>query len=156
MKLKAFAMTLIVQVSRLSLVAATRDSRPVCLTEGCGGRREYCDGIIGECRSARNDTDCYNATIARFQDGCDDGYECLDDLCRVSAAPVDGRTCRLICAAGSFCENNSNKCRNPKNKRECFNLATGFYVDGCEDGYYCSFNKCVDISLEDSIAQDAS
>ncbi|KUF76673.1 hypothetical protein AM587_10011601 [Phytophthora nicotianae] len=128
-------------------VYATSD--PACLTEGCDGTREYCDSSIGECRAATNATECYNASIALFQDGCDAGYECVDDLCRVSVEPVDGRTCHIICSAGKYCENGSNKCRGPSYKGECFNLATGFFEDGCEDGFYCSFNKCVDVSLED-------
>ncbi|KAG6943541.1 hypothetical protein JG688_00017558 [Phytophthora aleatoria] len=115
---------------------------------GCDGTREYCDSSIGECRAATNATECYNASIALFQDGCDQGYECIDDLCRVSAEPVDSRTCHIICSAGKFCENGSTQCRGPSYDGECFNLATGFFEDGCEDGYYCSFNKCVDVSLE--------
>ncbi|KAG6612424.1 Carbohydrate-binding protein [Phytophthora cinnamomi] len=119
-----------------------------CLTEGCDGVREYCDSSIGECRPASNDTECYNATIALFQDGCDPGYECIDDLCRVSADPVDGRTCHIMCSAGLYCENNTTECREPT-EGECFNLATGLFQDGCDEGFYCSYNKCVDVSLDD-------
>ncbi|GMF21656.1 unnamed protein product [Phytophthora lilii] len=115
----------------------------------CSASREYCDSSMGECRPASNDTECYNATISLFQDGCDTGYECIDDLCRVSAEPVDGRTCHLICSAGKFCENDTTECRGPDYDGECFNLATGLFQDGCDDGYYCSFNKCVDVSLDD-------
>ncbi|POM78512.1 Hypothetical protein PHPALM_3951 [Phytophthora palmivora] len=118
--------------------------------------KEYCDGSIGECRAAKNDTECYNATIALFQDGCDLGYECIDDLCRVSADPIDGRTCHIICSAGKFCENGTTECRGPKYEGECFNLATGLFEDGCEEGFFCSFNKCVDVSLEDDDSGESS
>ncbi|EGZ18709.1 hypothetical protein PHYSODRAFT_286106 [Phytophthora sojae] len=124
-------------------------SGAVCLTEGCNGVREYCDSSIGECRAASDDVECYNATIALFQDGCDAGYECIDDLCRVSADPVDGRTCHIICSAGKFCENDTTECREPAYDGECFNLATGLFQDGCDEGFYCSYNKCVDVSLDD-------
>ncbi|KAL3667807.1 hypothetical protein V7S43_007358 [Phytophthora oleae] len=146
-----------VLAANLCLAVATSGSdEPVCLTEGCDGTREYCDGSIGECRAAQNDTECYNATIALFQDGCDAGYECIDDLCRVSADPVDGRTCKILCSAGKYCENGSTKCRGPSYDGECFNLATGFFEDGCDDGFYCSFNKCVDVSLDDDDDSTAS
>ncbi|KAE8964568.1 hypothetical protein PF010_g12881 [Phytophthora fragariae] len=110
---------------------------------------EYCDSSMGECRAASNATECYNATIALFQDGCDPGYDCIDDLCRVSADPVDGRTCHIICSAGRFCENDTTECREPAYDGECFNLATGLFQDGCDEGFYCSYNKCVDVSLDE-------
>ncbi|KAG7376753.1 hypothetical protein PHYPSEUDO_012794 [Phytophthora pseudosyringae] len=153
--MKISALVLTVLASKLSLAVATAGSNEsACLTEGCDGTREYCDGSMGACRAARNDTECYNATVALFQDGCDPGYECIDDLCRVSAEPVDGRTCHLMCSAGKFCENGSTKCRGPTDG-ECFNVATGFFEDGCADGYYCSFGKCVDVSLDDEDSAEA-
>lgn len=157
-KMKIFALVL-AAVAAKSCVASEANSTSasydksgsgaVCLTEGCNGVREYCDSSIGECRAASDDVECYNATIALFQDGCDAGYECIDDLCRVSADPVDGRTCHIICSAGKFCENDTTECREPAYDGECFNLATGLFQDGCDEGFYCSYNKCVDVSLDD-------
>eukprot|EP00644_Phytophthora_capsici_P009054 jgi/Phyca11/504190/fgenesh2_kg.PHYCAscaffold_6_\ len=142
-------MSILSIVLAISLCVAAASDEPACLTEGCNGTREYCDGSIGECRAAQNETECYNATLALFQDGCDVGYECIDDMCRVSGDPVDGGTCTTLCSAGKYCENGSTQCRGPSYDGECFNVATGFFEDGCDDGFYCSFNKCVDISLED-------
>ncbi|KAF4039596.1 hypothetical protein GN244_ATG08241 [Phytophthora infestans] len=156
--MKMFALVLTAFATKLA-TATSGSNVSVCLTEGCDGTREYCDSSLGECRAATSATECYNASVALFQDGCGEGYECIDDLCRVSTEPVDGRTCHIICSAGKFCENDSNKCRGPSYEDECFNLATGFYEDGCEDGYHCSFNKCVDVSLEDegeSLADDSA
>ncbi|KAE8897645.1 hypothetical protein PF005_g29517 [Phytophthora fragariae] len=123
-------------------------------TTSCGLRcqqpREYCDSSIGQCRaSAANSSECYNATTSLFQDGCRSGYACIDSLCRVAfeSAAVDGRTCSLICAAGKFCENDSTGCRGPANDSQCFNMSTGFFQDGCAQGFFCSFNKCVDVGL---------
>ncbi|KAH7485221.1 hypothetical protein KRP22_006385 [Phytophthora ramorum] len=123
------------------------DSEAGCPVE-CDVSREYCDSSIGECRAASNDTECYNATAVLFQDGCDAGYDCIDDLCRVASSnSADNRTCSLICSAGKFCENDTTKCRGPAFGGECFNLETGIFQDGCDEGYFCSFNKCVDVSL---------
>jgi hypothetical protein len=145
LKMKIFALASTIMAG----VAAASNSTAVCPTEGCDGTREYCDSTIGECRAAATDAECYNATTALFQDGCDSGYECLDDLCRVAAEPEDGRTCSIICSAGKFCENDTTECREPDCDGECFNLATGLFQDGCDEGYTCSFNKCVDTSLDD-------
>ncbi|KAG6612410.1 Carbohydrate-binding protein [Phytophthora cinnamomi] len=122
-------------------------------TSSCGPRclepRQYCDSSISECRAADpGSTECYNATASVFQDGCALGFTCLDSLCRSAseAGDVDGRTCSIICAAGKFCENDTVECRGPANEYQCFNLSTGFFQDGCADGYFCTFNKCVDVS----------
>ncbi|KAE8897644.1 hypothetical protein PR003_g26833 [Phytophthora rubi] len=150
-----FALVLVVVAAQSCVAAvdnstsASYDGSSSCLTDGCDGVREYCDSSMGECRAASNATECYNATIALFQDGCDPGYDCIDDLCRVSADPVDGRTCHIICSAGRFCENDTTECREPAYDGECFNLATGLFQDGCDEGFYCSYNKCVDVSLDE-------
>ncbi|KAL4106462.1 hypothetical protein PRIC1_004513 [Phytophthora ramorum] len=110
----------------------------------CDVSREYCDSSVGECRAASNATECYNATTALFQGGCDEGYDCIDDLCRVASSnSTDNRTCSLICSTGKFCENDTDKCRGPDYDGECFNLETGVFQDGCDEGYFCSFNKCI-------------
>ncbi|TDH67927.1 hypothetical protein CCR75_004357 [Bremia lactucae] len=148
--MKFFSLGLVIWGAILSLTAAkSYYSHLDCLTQGCVGPRIYCDSSTGVCRAATSDTECYNATVARFQDECDKGYKCVDKLCRVAAQPVDNRKCKTSCAAGLLCENGHTTCRGPSYKNECFNLSTGFFQDGCTKGFYCSFNKCVDVSLNE-------
>uniref|UniRef100_M4BPZ6 Cysteine-rich protein n=1 Tax=Hyaloperonospora arabidopsidis (strain Emoy2) TaxID=559515 RepID=M4BPZ6_HYAAE len=125
------------------------DSTVDCLTKGCNKAREYCVGTVHACQAAASETECYNATAMKFQEGCDAGFKCIDDLCRVDADPVDHRECHIICSAGKFCEDGTTTCRGPRYKGECFDLETGSFQKGCGEGYFCSFNKCVDISLDD-------
>ncbi|EGZ18708.1 hypothetical protein PHYSODRAFT_332452 [Phytophthora sojae] len=141
------------KLTALSIVcflhAVAAKSAPPCGLP-CSEPREYCDSSIGECRAAAADsTECYNATTSLFQDGCDPGFKCLNSLCRSAfeSEAADGRTCSIICAAGKFCENGTTECRGPADDSQCFNMSTGFFQDGCADGFYCSFNKCVDVSV---------
>ncbi|GMF20686.1 unnamed protein product [Phytophthora lilii] len=114
---------------------------------GCGVQcdvfEEYCDSTLDECRAPSYDGECYNAIASVFQDGCEQGYECIDNVCQViTTAPTDNAVCYLICSAGNYCENGTDECRGPNYDGECFNPATGLYQNGCDPGFTCMDNKC--------------
>ncbi|KAG6612334.1 Carbohydrate-binding protein [Phytophthora cinnamomi] len=107
----------------------------------CSVFGQYCDSTVSECR-APNDGECYNAVSAVFQDGCAEGYECLDGMCQVIATATDNSVCYLVCSSGEYCENGTDECRAPNYDGECFNPATGYYQNGCDPGFSCSNNQC--------------
>ncbi|KAG7383455.1 hypothetical protein PHYBOEH_009895 [Phytophthora boehmeriae] len=119
---------------------------------GCGECEvigEYCDSDIGQCRPPSYDGECYNVELSVFQDGCEDGYECVGSVCQVNTAapeteaPGEDDTCYLLCSAGNYCEDGTNECRGPNYEGECFNPATGAFQDGCDPGFVCSpYNRC--------------
>ncbi|KAF4315227.1 hypothetical protein JM18_009302, partial [Phytophthora kernoviae] len=119
---------------------------------GCGECEvlgEFCDSAIGECRAPSYDGECYNAELSAFQDGCEDGDECIDSVCQVitpapeTEAPGEDDTCYLLCSAGNYCEDGTDECRGPNFDGECFNPATGAFQDGCDPGFVCStYNQC--------------
>jgi len=117
--------------------------------EGCGLQcdvaGEFCDSTTNECRAPAYEGECFNADAGFFQDGCEDGYTCLDSVCQLAvvAPPPESEVCYLICSAGNYCETGTEECRGPDYDGECFNPATGTFQNGCDPGFTCSSNKCV-------------
>ncbi|GMF50061.1 unnamed protein product [Phytophthora fragariaefolia] len=107
----------------------------------CSVFGEYCDSTLGECR-APIDGECFNTALVVFQDGCAEGYECLDNQCQVITTTTDNSVCYQICPIGEYCENGTAECRAPNYDGECFNPATGYYQNGCDPGFACSNNQC--------------
>ncbi|GMF21654.1 unnamed protein product [Phytophthora lilii] len=42
---------------------------------------EYCESGTDECRGPDFDGECFNANTGTYQDGCDPGFECLNNQC---------------------------------------------------------------------------
>ncbi|KAK1942991.1 hypothetical protein P3T76_005628 [Phytophthora citrophthora] len=103
---------------------------------------EYCDVTLHECR-APIDGECYNVVTSTFQNGCDDGYECIDSMCQILTSSSSNTVCYLICSAGTYCENGTEECRGPNYDGECFDPATGYYQNGCDPGLSCTNNQCL-------------
>ncbi|POM77336.1 Carbohydrate-binding protein [Phytophthora palmivora] len=106
----------------------------------CSVFGEYCDNTLNECR-APSGGECYNAVTSTFQDGCDEGFECMDNMCQVITSVSSNTVCYHICSVGTYCENGTDECRGPNYDGECFNSATGFFQNGCDPGFICTSNN---------------
>ncbi|OWY91326.1 Carbohydrate-binding protein [Phytophthora megakarya] len=121
---------------------------------GCGSPcdvfGEYCDINLNECR-APSDGECYNAVTSTFQDGCEENFECIDNMCQVITPGSTNSACYLVCSTGTYCESGTNECRGPNYDGECFNPVTGFYQNGCDPGFTCTSNNNCENALRSLI-----
>ncbi|RLN74403.1 hypothetical protein BBJ28_00023068 [Nothophytophthora sp. Chile5] len=112
----------------------------------CEGFGEYCEISTGECRGPNYAGECFNPATGAFQDGCDQGFDCVDNKCDFvnTVAPDSGTSvCAQQCDVfGEYCDTIIDECRGPNYDGECFNPVLGYFQNGCEPGYTCQSNQC--------------
>ncbi|KAE9278753.1 hypothetical protein PF008_g28539 [Phytophthora fragariae] len=150
--MKLSALLSVILATKMYLVAAqtvdNSTSTPSPCNEQCEDFDQYCEISTGVCRGPSYDGECFNPATGAFQDGCDQGFACIDNKCDIQEATKadsnsasecsDSTQCSVF---GEYCDSNLNECRAPVDG-ECYDAASAAFQDGCAVGYECLNGLC--------------